>query len=66
MATVNYIVEAIVERNSVGEDWEYVILINGKRLMSGERRTRNGANGALKSQLKQLIKDLEQQLQKLP
>ncbi len=66
MATTPFTVEAIVERNSFGGDWEYVISINSKRLMTGERRTRNGAARAARSQLKQLIKNIEQQLQNLP
>ncbi len=65
MATTPYSVSVLIEHTDVGYDWEYIIFVNGKRMMTGERRTRGGAVRAARTQLKQLIKDIDKQLMKL-
>ena len=60
--TTPFLISVIVEHTDSGYDWEYLITINGKRLIAGERRSRSGAVRAARAQLKQLTKDIDKQL----
>jgi len=63
MSATPYTVILRVEQHARGErDWFYSIHVNRHCLMTGDRKTRSAAKRALRSQLKQLQHDIDEQL----
>lgn len=65
MAATPYTVLVRVEQRTPGGDWSYDIRISNKRLVTGDRRTRDFARRAASAQLKQLQRDIDKALSEL-